>query len=142
MAAFKTPLKVQKLAEKTWALLAPLVYRSDQVAQVLTVPKGFITDYASVVRAPIAFWIAGDRAHEAATVHDYLYQTHHCRTREKADKIFLEAMEVTAIPAWIRKVMYGAVRVAGMLAWRSGPSRFARFENYNCCDRRRSKRKG
>ena len=142
MAAFKTALKTQKVAERLWALLAPLVYVSDRAAQTITVPKRFLTDFASVPRVPIAFWLTGDTAHEAAAVHDYLYQTHRYGTRRQADEIFLEAMEAMGMPIWQRRLMYRMVRVLGFGSWRSGPSRFARFGNYGCCDRRRVKRKG
>lgn len=139
MATFKTALKVQKLTEKTWALLCPLIYESDLVAATIIVPKGFVTDFASVLRVPIAFWLTGDTAHEAATVHDFLYQTHITDTRQKADEVFLEAMEASGIPVWRQRLMYRTVRLLAMLVWRSGPSRFTTFQNYGCCDRRRRK---
>lgn len=141
MAIFKTALKIKKLTETTWALLAPLTYASDLVEDAIVVPKGFQTDFASVPRVPIAFWLTGDTAHEAAVVHDWCYQRHLTKTRKEADDIFYEAMSAMEIPAWRRQIMYRAVRLAGGGAWAIGPSRFAIFQNYGCCDRRRSKRK-
>ena len=136
MAAFKSALKAKKLTETTWALLAPLTYVSDLVEDAIVVPRGFQTDFASVPRVPIAFWLTGDTAHEAAVVHDWLYQRHGVDTRQDADTVFLEAMEAMGIPAWRRQIMYRAVRLCGEGAWKSGPSRFARLQNYGCCDRR------
>lgn len=141
MAAFRSALKTQKLTETTWALIAALVYESDNYGR-LTVPKNFQTDFASVPRVPIAFWLTGDTAHEAAVVHDWLYQTHGVPTRQQADGVFLEAMAAMGIPVWRRQIMYRAVRLMGGGAWQSGPSRFARLQNYGCCDRRSRKRKG
>lgn len=141
MVGFRSALKTQKLTETTWALLAPLVYGSDRAGHTITVPKGFQTDFASVPRVPIAFWLTGDTAHEAAVVHDYLYQTHGVGTRQQADGVFLEAMAAMGIPGWRRQLMYQAVRLCGGAAWQSGPSRFARLQNYGCCDRRSKKRK-
>lgn len=141
MANFTNALKTQKLTETTWALLAPLVYESDHYG-TLRVPTNFQTDFASVPRVPIAFWLTGDTAHEAAVIHDWLYQTHWVKTRAEADGVFLEAMAAMGISAWRRQIMYRAVRMFGGGAWHSGPSRFARLQNYGCCDRRSKKRKG
>ena len=140
MAAFRTPLKAQKLTESVWVLLAPLIYQSDRVAEMIVVPIGFHTDFASVPRVPIAFWLTGDTAHEGAVVHDYLYQTHRSGTRQRADAVFMEAMAAMGIVWWRQQIMYRAVRLFGWLAWRSGPSRFARFENYGTHERRRHPR--
>lgn len=141
MAIFKTSLKTQKLTDTTWALLAPLMYVSDLVVDAIIVPKGFQTDFASVPRVPIAFWLTGDTAHEASVIHDYMYQVHNIGTRLQADNVFLEAMEAMGIPAWRRQIMYRAVRLFGGAAWQSGPLRFARFKNYGCCDRQWNQRK-
>ena len=52
----------------------------------------------------------------AAVVHDYLYFSK-LRTRQEADKIFLEAMECLDVPLWKRRVMYRAVRMFGWIPW-------------------------
>ena len=109
---FVTFLEVALLSDgKTWILEAPLVFESDSVGEIV-VPQGFTTDFASVPRLPLIYLLAGDTAHAAAVVHDYLYTT--CQvTRSQADKVFLEAMEYTMVPKWRRNMMYWAVRVFG-----------------------------
>src|SRR5258708_6192683 len=77
MAEFKTKLVVEELDDKTWKLKEDLYYTSD-ILGVIYVPAGFVTDFASVPRLPFAYLLAGDTAHQAAVVHDYLYQTHAC----------------------------------------------------------------
>lgn len=127
MSKFLTQLSVTALDDETWKLASPLGYQSDIffVAKrgTLLVPTGFVTDFASVPRLPLAYLLAGNTAHEAAVVHDYLYQTH-LTDRQTADRILLEAMEVTGVALWRRRIMYRAVRFCGWWPWRSGPKRF------------------
>lgn len=123
MSNFLTPLIVEEIDDQRWGLTSDLLYQSDIFGGVIKVPYGFVTDFASVPRWPLAFWAAGDTAHQAATIHDLLYQTH-LKDRETCDKILLEAMEVTGIPIWRRKLMYYAVRTFGMFAYNSGPERY------------------
>lgn len=111
MGRFETTLKSELVDESgggMWELSEPLVYYSTLYDTTVTVPTGFRTDFASVPRLPLAYLLAGDTAHRPATVHDYL-----CRTdypRDRADRIFLEAMESIGVPWWRRNLMYAAVR--------------------------------
>lgn len=78
----------------------------------IDVPENFTTDFASI---PRIFWtiLPPDGEYtQAAVLHDYLYRTHK-RSREQADKIFLEAMTVLEVPEWKRNVMFWAVRTFG-----------------------------
>lgn len=111
MAAFMTTLAVEMLDDQTWKLAHPLVYQSD-IAGLITVPDGFVTDFASVPRIPIAYTLAGDTAHAAAVVHDYLYGNPSVK-RRVADAVFKEAMAVSGVPWWRRQLMWSAVRVFG-----------------------------
>lgn len=114
MSRFLTPLDVELVDDNAnkWRLRSPLAYDSDLVGHVIGIPAGFVTDFASVPRIPVAFWLTGDCAHEPAVVHDYLYAT--CEVpRDMADAVLLEAMEVVGVPAWRRWVIYAGVRVGG-----------------------------
>lgn len=118
MSRFLTPLDVQLVDDTKadgrgwWALKADLVYLSDVARRRITVPKGYETDFASVPRVPIAYWLTGDTAHMAAVVHDWLYTTG-LVPRDMADEVLLEAMAVEGVPAWRRYAMYWAVRAFG-----------------------------
>ena len=122
---FLTELKIALISEAsgTWKLDDKLEYQSKIFKDLITVPSGFVTDFASVPRVPIAYYLAGNTAHAAAVVHDYLYQTH-IVSKFKSDRIFLEAMVVTEIPKWRRQVMYYAVVFFGWSSWRTGKKRF------------------
>jgi hypothetical protein len=97
-----------------WQLNAPLVYASEILGEVVSVPAKFVTDFASVPRIPGIWWIAGALADEAAVVHDWLYNQAKVG-RETADRVFKEAMEALGISAWRRYLIYAAVRSLG---WR------------------------
>ena len=95
-----------------WVLLSPLIYRSKYSNDLIIVPKGFKTDFASVPRLPVIYSLAGDRAHAPAVVHDFCYR-YKLFKRELCDKIFLEAMEDIKLNFFIREMMYLGVRLGG-----------------------------
>lgn len=99
-----------------WELLDPLAFRSERFGDIV-VPTGFRTNYASVPRAPFVFWLAGDRSHKEAALHDYQYTVHHL-PREDADALFLEALLLNPlIPAGLAQSMHKAVRWFGRGSW-------------------------
>jgi hypothetical protein len=78
MGRFLTPLRVELIAHDPakWKLTDPLIYDSKTVGKII-VPEGYVTDFASVPRVPIAYLLTGGLAHAAAVVHDYLYTSPH-----------------------------------------------------------------
>jgi hypothetical protein len=110
---FLTPLRVELVdplahdGQGEWALLAPLMYE-DKHGDMWTVPVGFATDFASVPRAPFAYWLYGNRAHAPAVLHDWACRTEVC-PRERADELFLEAMESIGMKPSHVGAMYRAV---------------------------------
>ncbi|MEP3857279.1 MAG: DUF1353 domain-containing protein [Porticoccus sp.] len=103
-----------------WRLDGDLVFKSDKIGLII-VPRGYLTDFASVPRLPIIRWAAGGRASMPAIVHDYLYDccTKHI-TRAEADASFLDAMTAIDDPSWAvtRRIMWLGVRAGGWAAWR------------------------
>lgn len=129
MAKFLTPLITEEIDDDKAFLIQPLVYQSDILDGQVTVPAKFVTDFASVPRLPLAFWLCGGRAKMEAVLHDWIYQTHPC-DRKTADNVLLEAMEARGeISPPIRELIFLGVRLGGFLAYRSGPKRFALFGN-------------
>jgi hypothetical protein len=111
MAKFLTKLNVEEISDTAWMVMSPLVIETDY-GQTISVPAGFITDFASVPRLPMVYTLFGDTAHEAAVVHDYLYSVE-AFPRASADSIFLSAMKATSVAAWRRYPMFLAVRIFG-----------------------------
>jgi hypothetical protein len=115
-------------------LIEPVEYHvfADNSLDTITVPAGFVTDFASIpwglwnLFPPLGPWA------RPAIIHDFLYATRGTGcwsgrkwitrpgfTRAQADGVFREAMEVVGVPAWRRAVMYRAVRVGGEGGWGS-----------------------
>jgi hypothetical protein len=81
--------------------------------EVIRVPKGFETDFASIPYAASAIIDPMGDNMEAAVVHDYLYAVGEVGQREKADTIFLDALAQHHVDPIRRKLMYEAVRSGG-----------------------------
>lgn len=85
--------------------------------EIVKVPKGFITDGASIPK--FAWSIIGGplgKYAPAAIVHDILY-VRGTYTRRKTDGIFLEAMKVLGVFWLKRRTMWLAVRMFGFRPW-------------------------
>lgn len=108
---------VESENDRTFTLDQAFLYYSDVTGRVIKVPAGFVTDFASVPRVPLAYLLAGDTAKWAAVIHDYLYQAKPGNpdhvAKDVADSVFLEAMEASGQPKWRRTAMYWAVRLFG-----------------------------
>ena len=81
----------------------------------VTVPAGFVTDYASI---PRFLWRiappATGRHVWPAVLHDRLYRCpEEPVTRKFADEVFLDAMIQSRVPLWKRQAIYRAVRMFG-----------------------------
>ena len=138
MSTFTDPLEVVILDRARQGrveakLLAGFAYHVGSLGsgEVISVPAGFVTDFASV---PRGFWNLeppmGDAA-KAAVVHDFLYQTQGTGrwfgrrqitrpkpySRAEADGVFREALGVLGVPAWKRFILWAAVRAGGAGGW-------------------------
>lgn len=120
---FITKLDVRDMGKGKWQLLSRLVYYSAILRGLITVPKGYQTDFASTPRVPFIYSMFGNKAHREAVIHDFLYSTHQVK-KSKADKIFLEAMKLMGKSWWVREPMYLAVKWFGRSSFKSGPSRY------------------
>ncbi len=127
MSRFLTELDVDLVSDATnsgrgtWRLNAPLEYQSDVAGVTFTVPAGFCTDFASVPRAPVAFLLTADSAHEASALHDWLYTPPHPVARPMADAVLREASLVSGVPAWRAFLMWAGVRLGGAAHWNPDP---------------------
>jgi len=116
--AFLSKLQV-RLAEKTWCsnvweLVAPLKYRTFVFDEphIIEVPSGYPSDFASIPRIPIFWWLTKGVMIRPSVLHDWLYTTAEWE-REICDMIFLEAGRVEDVNVMLRGGMYAAVRTLG-----------------------------
>ncbi|WP_293369806.1 DUF1353 domain-containing protein [Phenylobacterium sp.] len=125
-----------------WATSEDISYRPSNGDATIKVPKGFVTDLASI---PQPFWSLlppdGPWA-KAAVIHDFLYYTQgsgvwKCHastiirktdyTRPEADWILRDAMADRGVDAFHRNVIYLAVRFGGQRGWDASPGRNAEY---------------
>lgn len=116
MSKFLTDLIVQELSDSTWEIHSEFIYQSDLLGVTLSVPAGFVTDFASVPRVPLIFDVLGDIAHEPAVIHDALYFSGKW-DRKSCDDVLLEAMKVNDVSAYKRWQIWAGVRIGGWVAW-------------------------
>jgi hypothetical protein len=129
VSTFTTPLQLEFTGKgrRKFTLLSSFEYHigeypaTDQ-EDIISVPEGFRTDFASVPRIfwPIVSPI--DEYAKAAVLHDWLYNQGEF-SRKKCDDIFDEAMKVLNTPKWKRIVVYYAVRWFAMFAWNNARKR-------------------
>lgn len=110
-------------SHEQWILLYDLPYRPGISNTPITVPAGFVTDYASIPKPLWSFASPHGSYSEAAIVHDYLYWTQSC-SRLQADNIFLIAMKEANVGAFKRWAIYRAVRGAGENSWNANTRDF------------------
>jgi hypothetical protein len=89
----------------------------------ITIPKGFITDGATIPRIlwPILANTDPDILY-ASFIHDFLYAVHgklpdRTLTKDQADNILREQMIVVGAPRWKADIVYRAVHIFGGFAY-------------------------
>jgi hypothetical protein len=118
MGTFHTPLIVEKLDDcENWKVASEFQYTTAS-GKIIVIPKGFITDFASIPRGLWNIFPPTGKYGKAAVVHDFLYRMTKM-DRKEADEIFLAAMEDLGVNVVTRKIIYRAVRVFGGAARRN-----------------------
>jgi Protein of unknown function (DUF1353) len=117
---FGVPL-LQPFADMHYWILARTItwtppVGTDPSTERVTVPRGFVTDLASVPRLFWALISSGGRHGHAAILHDWLYWKQTI-PREMADHVLELAMKDVSVPAIARSVIFSSVRVFGETAW-------------------------
>lgn len=118
IGAFITPLELQEYAPggvpqpNLWAVVQPLMYKT--FGDTITVPRGFVTDLASIPRVLRAVFNVNGLSRAPAVLHDYLYCSQRF-SRDVCDEMFLDALESRGVGWWTRYAMYWGVRAGGWI---------------------------
>ncbi|MDQ3515271.1 MAG: DUF1353 domain-containing protein [Gemmatimonadota bacterium] len=116
-SCFPDPLDIRDLGNgKDYRLLEKLQFATGAIA--VTVPAGFVTDFASVPRMLWRLFPPAGVYNRAAVVHDFLYRTG-LTSRAVADALFLDAMIEIGVPWLVRWLMYIGVRIGGRSSYRA-----------------------
>lgn len=119
LGASVTVLHLGRFADRMYFLRKEISWTPNpgEKAPSVTVPVGFVTDFASI---PQAFWSTGlapDGDYTfPAILHDYLYWNQSV-SRDEADDVLLFAMKEFRVPDVTRKLVYAGVRAGGGFAW-------------------------
>lgn len=92
-------------------------YRVLVADRLIEVPRGFVTDFASIPRFFQRLLPKLDAHIGASVVHDWLYRSG-IVTRKDADDIFLSLMRRAGVGWLKRQAMYRAVRCFGWIGYR------------------------
>ncbi len=108
----KADIAVSQITNTQWKLLEPVVYEGRD--STFTVPRGYVTDFASVPR--IFFWLLPSYGAytKAAILHDFLCETK-IVSRADADGLFRRTMRELHVPLLRRWIMWAAVRANSRL---------------------------
>ncbi len=125
MRNFEDALELEWIDGHNWKVAADFYYTTDvhlsgSPSNRIVVPKGFVTDFASIPR-PLWNVLPPTGAYgKAAVLHDYLYRTAGMATRPEADAVLKEAMEVIGVGWWTRQIIWLGVRAGGSSSYRGG----------------------
>lgn len=119
MHAFQVPPPVPTIdfhGSDDFIITAPYTYTIGDTHQAITIPQGFVTDYASI--PPWLRWLFPRQSDysRAAAVHDYLYWSQIC-TKAQADNILMIAMKELHVSPMRRTMIYQGVHQWGQSAW-------------------------
>lgn len=101
---------------KNWTLLDSVPFAIEATGQSGEVPRGFVTDFASIPGAARGMLEPYGRHGRAAVVHDYLYWCNE-EPRENADLAFRELLDKSGTPLVLRRTMWRAVCNFGQPSW-------------------------
>lgn len=104
---FQNNLFTEQLGSQLWRLTENLVWITD--TEFIVIPKGFLTDGASIPRA--VWWFASPMSglhSKAAVLHDYLCVYGY--DQKRTDKMFIKAMKASGVSILKRQAMYNFVR--------------------------------
>ena len=135
--AFTGSLDVRRLQGDKWEILTPYRYYLLDTGEYCEIHKGFVTDLASIPFPFSRVFLPMGKSYDWASVtHDFLYwlpyvwsdlQT--CRKigRWEADRVYLQAMEESKTPWFVRRSLYAGVRCGGGWPW----AKYREMENAN-----------
>lgn len=135
MGVFTDRLELLQIDGDKWETGRELEYDVGEKGsdERIIVPKGYITDLASVPWPATLFIPKSGDFNPCAVIHDYLYNKQgriivydrkgliipKIYSRKQCDDIFLEAMLALKVN-WLKaRIMYSAVRTFGQIAWDS-----------------------
>lgn len=98
---FSPEMDVRQVGTDQWMLLHPLTWRGTDWC--ITVPQGFVTDFASIPRPFWALWPRSGRWNPAAVIHDYECRTKY-RPSAEVHRRFGETLQALGV-GWLTRTV-------------------------------------
>lgn len=116
---FTSALTLRALTPDLWALVEPLVWAEPGLT--ITIPKGFITDLASVphVIDSIPFLDRTGKSRRAGAFHDGLYALGRGQGKDWCDNMLATALRADGLSPRQAQIYYWAVHYFGKSSWES-----------------------
>jgi len=111
---------VLRVGEGVWETTRAHTYTGPFGA--MTVPTGFVTDFASIPGWLLWLFNPSGKHQRAALWHDMAYRLQYC-TRFEADALMRSIMTVDNVSRFKKMAIYLAVRTFGWIAWRKNARR-------------------
>lgn len=112
------PLLLPFADNRQWVVFRDIVYYVGQSGTAITIPRGFVTDFASI---PEPLWSLGLSPNglysKAAIVHDYLYWSQGC-TKAQADNLLVIAMKESRVGPKTTAAIFAGVFADGESSWK------------------------
>ena len=117
--------------EGNWLVAEDFRYQGHGID--ITIPKGFVTDLASIPRALWRLIAPFELSLTAPIVHDLLYRSSGtwgglALTREQVDGLFRDIMADEGVSWWRRTLAYRGVRLCGGGSWGAAKVEVVRIE--------------
>jgi len=132
--AFPDPPVMIPLGGDTWQLASD--YTVPAFGFSMRIPKGFVTDRASVPRFLWPIISPADCGAVAPICHDHLYQAGGFASglvepfpRRKVDRLFRMLMQLEMVYGWRRWAAFWAVRLFGWAAWHKADERMVEVQS-------------
>lgn len=112
-AQFLTELDVRVIdGKRPFMLLKPFQFYSAELDRVLTVPKGYTTDFASIPWWARWYVNINGKSRKPAVVHDFGcdHKDQWGLSQKQVDALWGEGLKVQKIRPTLRAAMYGSVR--------------------------------
>ncbi|WP_019579128.1 DUF1353 domain-containing protein [Pseudomonas mandelii] len=128
--ATPTPPSVARLGDGVFVVSIPLGYQLMNTNYKIRVPRGFITDLASIPQT-LWWWESPiDRTMAPAIIHDFLYWDQGC-TKDEADAVLSIGMFESGVTPATRNLVYAGVRTPlGDKAFKDNAAAKARGESH------------
>lgn len=121
-----SPLLIPFGDSQDWIVAEDMTYVIGSTSERIVVPRGFVTDFASIPEGLTPFGLtAHGQYSRAAIVHDYLYWSQGC-TRSQADRLMVIAMKESGTGTVNENLIYRGVDLGGQGAWDANTRQRAR----------------